>query len=554
MKDPVETVLGYHQRTKHHLHRYARSLGFLDWATKPAPFRTYAEAPRIALPLTARGLPAAYQDLYRPGAISPHEPDLKAVGALFELSLGLSAWKEHGGNRWALRANPSSGNLHPTEGYLVTGGLPGILSGVYHYQSHDHVLEHRSPAVLPLPEGTFLVALSSIHWREVWKYGERGYRYSQHDAGHALAAVRYAAAALGWPALLLSAPGDEDLGRLLGIEPPPAGAESEDPDLAILVAPHVSGRKELEALGALCEERFPSLAAAVAGTFEGIPNRLSRQHHPWPIVEEVARAARKPRTPPPEGPAPEPGELAATPSGEARPVDSSPGEAPGGPSAAEVILKRRSALDFDGETPLSRADFYGSLRRVLPSPLPPWDAWPWPPRIHLVLFVHRVIGLPCGIYLLARSPAGEEGLRGLLRREFVWRRPTGCPVDLPLHLLLETDARESARIIACHQEIASDGAFSLAMLAEFEGTIGKGGPFQYPRLFWEAGVLGQVLYLEAEARGARATGIGCYFDDACHTLLGLEGSVFQDLYHFTVGTPVEDPRLQTHPPYQHLKR
>jgi uncharacterized membrane protein len=36
----------------------------------------------------------------------------------------------------------------------------------------------------------------------------------------------------------------------------------------------------------------------------------------------------------------------------------------------------------------------------------------------------------------------------------------------------------------------------------------------YPRLFWETGVIGQVLYLEAHAFGISATGIGCYFDDA----------------------------------------
>ncbi|XP_074312593.1 uncharacterized protein LOC141648048 [Silene latifolia] len=35
----------------------------------------------------------------------------------------------------------------------------------------------------------------------------------------------------------------------------------------------------------------------------------------------------------------------------------------------------------------------------------------------------------------------------------------------------------------------------------------------YPRLFWETGVLGQVLYLEAHAVGNSATGIGCFFDD-----------------------------------------
>jgi hypothetical protein len=58
--------------------------------------------------------------------------------------------------------------------------------------------------------------------------------------------------------------------------------------------------------------------------------------------------------------------------------------------------------------------------------------------------------------------------------------------------------------------------------------------------------------LEAEAAGVRGTGIGCFFDDEMHGLLGIEDHAFQDLYHFTVGGPVEDPRLTTLPPYQHL--
>ena len=38
-----------------------------------------------------------------------------------------------------------------------------------------------------LPQGSFHVRLSSIHWREAWKYGERAFRYCQHDIGHAWA-------------------------------------------------------------------------------------------------------------------------------------------------------------------------------------------------------------------------------------------------------------------------------------------------------------------------------------------------------------------------------
>jgi len=75
------------------------------------------------------------------------------------------------------------------------------------------------------------------------------------------------------------------------------------------------------------------------------------------------------------------------------------------------------------------------------------------------------------------------------------------------------------------------------------------GPSFYRQLFWESGIVGQVLYLEAEAAGARATGIGCFYDDPVHEALGITGHGFQSLYHFTVGRPVEDTRLRTEPGY-----
>ena len=108
---------------------------------------------------------------------------------------------------------------------MIVPDLPALTGGVYHYVSRDHCLERRCSlsreatdrltAVLP-PHG-FLVGLSSIHWREAWKYGERAFRYCQHDVGHAIAAVRFAAAALGWSARLLDAPGDADVTALLGL-------------------------------------------------------------------------------------------------------------------------------------------------------------------------------------------------------------------------------------------------------------------------------------------------------------------------------------------------
>ena len=86
------------------------------------------------------------------------------------------------------------------------------------------------------------------------------------------------------------------------------------------------------------------------------------------------------------------------------------------------------------------------------------------------------------------------------------------------------------------------------MLAEF-GPLIRADAWRYRQLHWEAGLLGHVLYLQAEATGLRGTGIGCYFDDAFHELLGLQGDRLQSLYHFTVGVPLPDTRITTLPPY-----
>jgi hypothetical protein len=127
-----------------------------------------------------------------------------------------------------------------------------------------------------------------------------------------------------------------------------------------------------------------------------------------------------------------------------------------------------------------------------------------------------------------------------------------CPSSLRLFLLEEGDARRAARQTSCDQAIASDGVFAVAMLAEYRDPLLAYGPSFYRRLYWETGVIGQVLYLEAEASGIRGTGIGCFFDELTHGIFGLQGDRFQVLYHFTMGGAVEDTRLRTRPPYEHL--
>src|SRR4029079_15079268 len=118
-----------------------------------------------------------------------------------------------------------------------------------------------------------------------------------------------------------------------------------------------------------------------------------------------------------------------------------------------------------------------------------------------------------------------------------------------LFLLFPADVKFTANRLSCDQEIAADGFFSLGMIARLESSVRERGEWFYRRLFWECGLIGQVLYLEAEAAGARATGIGWFYDDGVHELLGLTGDTWQSLYHFSMGAPVEDTRLTTEPGY-----
>ena len=226
-------------------------------------------------------------------------------------------------------------------------------------------------------------------------------------------------------------------------------------------------------------------------------------------------------------------------------------------SSGQIIHQRRSLVACDGRTSVPAPRFFRMLERVMPRaerpvaerPMP-WDAIPWAPAIHLGLFVHRVDGMEPGLYALARDPAKLDKLEGAMHPHFSWEVPPDCPAQLPLFLLERGDARAVATQVSCRQDIAGDGAFSLGMLAEYRSALVAHGPPFYRRLFREAGLIGQVLYLEAEAAGVRSTGIGCFFDDPVHHVFGFRDLEFQSLYHFTVGGPVDDPRLTTLPPYK----
>jgi SagB-type dehydrogenase family enzyme len=509
----------YHDGTKHLFERHARSLGYLDWASRPDLFRSFLLAREIPLP--PRPDAAHVADLHEPLTAA-------AIGDVLRHALGLSAWKRTRDSGWPLRVNPSSGNLHPTEAYVVCGPAPGIAAtaGVYHYAADRHAIEERSAfaaADWTAAVGTgpiWFVALTSIHWREAWKYGERAFRYCQHDLGHAIAAVGIAAALAGWRAALAPEWPHRDIAALTGIDRDDdyVDAEREEPGCLLRVErPHgtVNGY-----------DREALLDAVRRGHWTGHASQLSEDHVQWTFIDDIARATEDPGREAPVRPGP---------STRQRPA-----------YTRELILQRRSAVALDGRSSIGADRFVSMLARLVPTGDPPWDAIWWDARIHLALFVHRVDGVEPGLYLLVRHPRAIEPLKAALMRDFAW---TPATRHVPLFQLARGDARRLADRLSCDQDIAADGFFSLGMIAEFDASLESSGAAFYRHLFWESGIVGQVLYLEAEAAGARGTGIGCFYDDPVHDVLGISGHAFQSLYHFAMGMPVEDSRLTTEPGY-----
>ena len=160
MNKNLQTVFLYHEETKHAHHKYARSLGYMDWVNQPNPYRTYQGALHVELPLAFENTTPPYHLIFYNDI--PSAPLLlESISQILQFSMGISAIKSDGVNEWALRCNASSGNLHPSEAYLILPPMNNINKSttISHYAPKNHSLEilneFDSKIWDTLPKGSF---------------------------------------------------------------------------------------------------------------------------------------------------------------------------------------------------------------------------------------------------------------------------------------------------------------------------------------------------------------------------------------------------------------
>ena len=97
------------------------------------------------------------------------------------------------------------------------------------------------------------------------------------------------------------------------------------------------------------------------------------------------------------------------------------------------------------------------------------------------------------------------------------------------------------------QDLAGNACVAFSMIGDFDRAVLLYGDRGYRYVHFEAGAIGQRLYLAAEAMGLGATGIGAFYDDQVNSYLQLDPKQGQVVYHFAIGHPIPDPRISAGP-------
>jgi SagB-type dehydrogenase family enzyme len=490
------TWLEYHELTKHSAESLRRTQRYLDWANMPNPFRHYEGVPVMDLPADPPTPQISTLELLEGktgNTLARNGAEFLSQLMFYSASISASKRVPSTGAIYSLRVNPSSGNLHPTEFHFCTRGLVDWSDGLYHYRPSSHMAEQRAIGdfgpKLVNNSAPLIFVLTSIVWREAWKYRDRAYRYCLHDIGHAWQALTLAARSLGSESFAIGHFLDDRVAESCLL------SADEWPMLIVgLHGPSIPVNK---------------LNAKETVVFGGQPNRLSEEQKTYPLIESIHTATKLST----ESTIPFLGEPKVSGRGEV----SLPPPVPTNHSFGEVARTRRSALDFKGGRESISLPQLATLLSTTRERL--FADFATHRYVHLYLYVHRVEGLEPGVYRF-------------------W------PEHAELERIKAGDQRLVAAALSLGQDLAGNACVAFSMIGDFENAASRYGDRGYRYVHFEAGAIGQRMYLAAEALGLGATGIGAFFDEEVNRYLGLSSELGQVVYHFAIGYPVADPRLE----------
>ncbi|MFY9907061.1 MAG: SagB/ThcOx family dehydrogenase [Terriglobales bacterium] len=505
----IHAAWKYHDGTKHSYRSIREHPHLLDWANRPQPFKIYPEVKPLPLPRDVPQTGVTALSAISEPAPSPRAdsvPGLPDLARLLYFSAGITKQRAYPGGEIYFRAAACTGALYEIELYVVTGDLPGLDAGVYHFNPADVSLRllrkgdfrrnlaqaaAMDPAVARAPA---TIICTGTYWRNSWKYQARTYRHFGWDNGTLLANMLAVSAASGLPAEIVLGFVDTEVNRLLDLD--------TRREVSLCLVP--IGRTSVSSL--------PAPKAAPALGLETIP--LSQHEIEYPAmlemhdasslasVEEVTQWRGKPRV-----------VQCAPLAGKTVHLPRLPEEEQLKDTIEQVILRRGSTRTFDKAASLPLAQLstiFHYATRGLPADFlkPPGEQ-----LNDLYLIVHSVQGLKPGAYFFRRDQNALE-------------------------LLKEGEFRAEAHHLGLEQELPADACVDIFFLADLKRILEQYGNRGYRAVQLEAGAIGGRIYLAAYAQHLGATGL-TFFDDDVITFFSPHARDKSAIFLLAIGKPLK---------------
>jgi SagB-type dehydrogenase family enzyme len=505
----VQATWKYHDDTKHSSWSIRNNPHFLDWENRPRPFKIYPKIEPFPLPRDLRQTEVAALSAISETVHSSRAdtiPDLQDLARILYFSAGITKERTHPEGAFYFRAAACTGALYEIELYLVTGNLPGLGGGVYHFNPADVSLRllregdfrgnlGSATAMEPFVAHAPVTAIcTGTYWRNAWKYQARTYRHFGWDNGTLLANMLAVSAASGLPAEVVLGFVDGEVNRLLDLDP--------RREVSLCLVP----------IGRTSETPLPAPRAAPALSLETIP--LSRHEVEYSAMlemhdatsltsEEEVRVWR--------GKQPVPASAVLT--GETVRLQPLPEKEQPKDTIEQVILRRGSTRRFDKAASVTLAQLSAILDRAtrgLPSDFlePPGGQ-----LNDLYLIVHSVQGLEPGAYFFRRA-------------------------QNTLELLKAGEFRAQAYHLGLEQELPADACVDIFFLANLERVLGQYGNRGYRAVQLEAGTIGGRIYLAVYAQHLGATGL-TFFDDDVIEFFSPHAKGKSAIFLLAIGKPLK---------------
>ena len=526
------TAREYHDRTVHSPASVRTSGHTLEWDIKPFPFKVYSDL--AAIPLPRQIDPVATDTLVALAAPAPAAPKLGLgeLAAVLYYTAGVTKKKTYpGGGEVLFRAAASTGALFQTEVYVAVGEVASLEPGLYHFCPGDFALRRlragdvRAQLAVSAADDSSAsraatVLFTGIYWRNAWKYQARAYRHLFWDSGTMLANLLVVAGTLGFAPRVLTGFVDDQVNRLLGVDPAreaalelvvlgpdtapaPAGAPLEAIDHATLplsssevdypLIRSIHSSSSLSTFDAVRAWRLGWAGvrgAAAATTLAATRGARVESAGVVSDPENTGRGSRPPHPGPPQSPhGVDPGRA-----GEhegmgiadelgARVVALPPPRERAGRGVGETIQRRGSTRQF-GHAALTAEE----LGTVLWAATRRFEADVPAGLVDLYLIVNAVDDVPAGAYLY--RPAAHA-----------------------LELLATGNFRNQSAYLCLEQPLGGDAAAVIFFLARLDELSDIAGDRGYRLANMEAGLGGGRAYLAAYAQGFGASGLTFYDAD-----------------------------------------